>query len=122
MLEYLKVVADFLGAERYWQHSICLTSDPVIMTVFVAGDLTTWAAYFTMGIALLTKRERLVHLSPAAIGMYGAFIFICGASHLMDVVVLWSGVYRLDAALTMAMAAISAVTATYTAVEVWGRG
>ncbi len=43
---------------------------------------------------------------------FGAFIFLCGLSHLTMVLTLFSGVYRLDIIVRAAMAAVSVVTAT----------
>lgn len=113
-------LADMLGAAQYQQHAICLTNDPILMILYVAADLTTWVAYSVIGLALLVKRAEKITLSPAARGMFGAFIFLCGLSHLTMVLTLFVGVYRLDIMVRVVMAAVSAVTAVFVAFEVYG--
>jgi hypothetical protein len=120
-MEYLATLANLLGAERYAQHAICLTNDPVIMTVFVAAHLSINIAYFTIGAALLSKRQILARLSPDAIALYGAFIVACGLTHHMAVWTLFTGIYRLEVAVLAATAGISVVTAVFTAMELWGQ-
>jgi hypothetical protein len=110
----LQTILDALGAARYSQHSICLTNDPLMMFLYIAGDLTTWASYFTIGLALLLRREIPVQLPLRLKGLYGAFIFLCGLSHLSSVMTLFWGVYRLDVFITATMASVSAVTAVMT--------
>lgn len=115
-----QAVLDFFGAARYAEHSICLTNDPIIMLLYVAGDLTTAISYFVIGATLYFYRASQVQLSMQTRVLYGAFIFLCGASHLTEVFTLFSGVYRLDVMITGAMAAVSAATASVTFNDVSG--
>jgi len=105
-------ILDFFGAERYSQHSICLTNDPIMIFLYVFSDLTTFASYFAIGLSLLfAARVPPARIRPAMRLLFGAFIFLCGLSHLTSVVTLFSGVYRLDILVRAAMAAVSIVTA-----------
>jgi hypothetical protein len=113
-------LAAFFGADRYAQHSICLTNDPLMLIPYVAGDLTTFVSYFIIGGTLLIKQARSIEFSPTALKLYGAFIFLCGLSHLTEVITLYSGIYRLDVLVTAMMATVSAVTAAFTALEIYG--
>lgn len=113
-------VLDLLGASRYAQHAICLTNDPLIMTVFVAGDLVTFASYFTIGLTLMLYHNRVVKFTGQARLLYGAFIFLCGLSHLTETLTMFVGIYRLDVVVTAAMAGVSAATAIVTASEMSG--
>lgn len=107
-------ILDALGAERYSQHSICLTNDPLMMLLYVCGDLTTFASYFTIGLTLLLNKRVPAQLPLRMKSLYGAFIFLCGLSHLSSVATLFYGIYRLDVFITAAMASVSAVTAVMT--------
>ncbi|GGC71026.1 hypothetical protein [Chelatococcus reniformis] len=108
-------ILNALGADRYQQHALCLTGDPVILTLYVASDLTTWLAYFAIGLTLLFRTVNFIDLgSSALIRLFGAFIFLCGLSHLTMVLTLFWGIYWLDVAVRAAMASVSAVTAVYT--------
>jgi hypothetical protein len=51
--------------------------------------------------------------------LFGAFIFLCGLSHLTSVVTLFYGVYRLDILVRAAMAAVSVVTAISVADDIF---
>lgn len=119
-MSVLKTIADWLGAERYSQHSVCLTNDPLIMTAFVASDLVTFLSYFTIGMTLIVYRNRIVEFTGPTRLLYGAFIFLCGLSHLTETLTMFVGIYRLDVAVTAAMAGVSAATAIVTASEMSG--
>lgn len=110
-------VLDALGAARYAQHALCLTNDPVLMTLYIAAEGATAAAYFTIGIVLVILRQHLMLFRPGTVTLYGLFIFLCGLNHVSGILVLFSGVYRLDVAIKAAMAGVSVVTAFYTALD-----
>lgn len=116
----LKTIADWLGAERYSEHAICLTNDPLMMTIYVAGDGVTFLSYVVMGTALIISRNREVVLNGQTRLLGGAFIFLCGLSHLTDTITMFTGVYRLDVMVTAAMAGVSAATAIITAGKLSG--
>ena len=42
---------DFFGAERYSQHSICLTNDSLTIFLYVFSAMIIFASYFVIGIA-----------------------------------------------------------------------
>lgn len=112
MMDFLTTIADFFGADRYSAHSICLTNDPVILTLYVWGDLTTFISYFAIGLALLLGDPVESSRRPVMKALFGSFIVLCGLSHLTKTVTIFTGIYRLDVAVVFAMAAVSAVTAT----------
>jgi hypothetical protein len=105
-------ILNFFGAERYSQHAICLTNDPLMIFLYVLADLSTFAAYFAIGISLIfIKQVPRTRIRPSMRLLFGAFIFLCGLSHLTSVVTLFTGVYRLDILIRAAMAAVSVITA-----------
>lgn len=120
MLDFLNQIGVFLGSERYSQHAICLTSDPIMMILYVASDLGTFFAYATIGTVLLTKRIHIVRLSPAALSLYGSFILLCAANHLTKIFTLFWGIYRLDIVIQALMATVSLATAALTVMAVYG--
>jgi hypothetical protein len=120
MMQLLHDLAVFFGSERYSQHSICLTSDPLMLILYTSANLTIGLAYISIGGSLLTKRHVIADLNPPALALYGTFILLCACTHFSGVLVLFTGVYRLDVAILAATAAVSAITAFYTVVAVWG--
>lgn len=115
---------NLLGAERYSQHSICLTNDPFMMMLYVWGDGVTGVSYFIIGTVLLLRwhinkmrpSRRLQSLTP----LYGWFIFLCGLSHFTSITTLFWGIYRLDVFVTFAMAGVSGATAYFTLLDYLG--
>ena len=110
-------LSEVSGATIYYAHSICITSDPVLMALYVAADMTTYLSYMVIGITLLVYRVSTIRMSRAALTLYGAFIFLCGLSHLTKTLTLFAGIYRIDIMVVALMAAVSAVTAVLTVSE-----
>lgn len=109
---------NWLGAERYSQHALCLTNDPIMMFFYVWGDGLTAVSYFTIGLVIYF-RWKAGEMFPAMARrnltpLYAAFIFLCGMSHLSSISTLFWGIYRLDVFITACMASVSAMTAWFT--------
>jgi hypothetical protein len=119
MMAFFADLGEWLGTERYMQHAICLTNDPIIMTLYFVGDMVIFASYFVIGASLMLMYRLqgllLLELSMPLSALYGAFIFLCGLTHLTKTVTLFSGIYRLDIIVVAATAAVSAATAAFTA-------
>jgi hypothetical protein len=108
---------DASGADFYAAHSLCLTNDPIIMTLYAACDLTIFCSYVMIGITLLVYRRYTMRFSTQALFLYGSFIFLCGLTHLSKVGLLFVGAYRFDVVILAMTAGVSAVTASYTIVN-----
>lgn len=114
-------LVDALGSSRYSAHSSCLNNDPVILLLYVVSNLTTAASYVSIGLTLYWSRTATLSFSPVTRALFGAFIFLCGFSHFIETLTLFTGIYRLDVIVTGAMAAVSAATAITTFNDVTGR-
>jgi hypothetical protein len=75
--------------QQFTPHGYCLAWDPDLLWLTVIGHLGTAFAYFGIPcMLLLTSREVLA--VPRWLGaLFAAFIFLCGLSHLLEVLVLW---------------------------------
>ena len=111
MTEYL---LEFLGAERYSQHAICLTNDPLMIGLYTISDLTVFVSYITIGTVLILARQKNITPQPIAFSLFASFILACGFTHLTKTLTLFTGVYRLDVMVVVATATISLFTALYT--------
>lgn len=107
----MNALLNFLGADSYLAHSVCLTSDPWIIWLYAVHDMMIFVSY--MVIATLNLLTKGALSGPGFIG-FSAFIFLCGVSHLTKTLVLYSGVYRLDVVVVAATGWISAAIALYT--------
>lgn len=119
MMEGLQGIANFLGADRYNAHSICLTNDPPIVFLYALSNFVIAISYFGISSSLYARRRALVDLNLAAKVMFAAFIWLCGVSHLSMVATLFAGVYFLEVTILAATATVSAVTAVYTVRSLW---
>jgi len=109
-----QTLADFFGADRYEQHALCLTNDPVMVWPYIVSGLAIGISYMTISTILLLARRRGLQPQPVAFVLFAAFILLCGLTHLTGVLTLFYGVYRLDVLVHVATASVSAFTAYYT--------
>lgn len=114
---WLRDIAGLLGAGTYYQHAICLTNDPAIISLYLLGDLTVWASYMVIGLSLAITYSGVMRLSRTATILFGSFIFMCGLTHLTKALTMFAGVYFLDLSVVLITAAVSATTAVFTARE-----
>ncbi len=79
------------------------------ITIF--SDLAIWIAYFLIPIILvklIQSREDLPFLP--VFWLFGAFIILCGFTHLMDAVIFWWPAYRLGSLIKLMTAIVSILT------------
>ncbi len=90
-------------------HSYCIGSHALIWA-HVAGDMSIFVAYVVISACLMYYRATALVFRPGWVTLaFAMFIFSCGLTHLMDVVVIWEPVYRVQAAVK-AMCAVSSLT------------
>jgi PAS domain S-box-containing protein len=76
-----------------------------------ASDVAIWLAYLTIPLALAYLARRRDVPFHWMFWMFGAFILSCGLTHLMDVVVTYTPLYRLAGVVKLATAVASWATA-----------
>lgn len=117
-LAALMLGPDAVGAARWLFTPVagCLRSDawrdqPELIAMHVIGDGLTTVAYVGIPIALLLIWRRLKTRPEAKLlGLFGAFILLCGWTHADDIVTIWHPVYRLSAAAKVATGIVSVAT------------
>ena len=114
MIQWLRDATDLLGASVYLPHSICLSNDPLVLALYVWADLAVFLSYMIIGTCLLFRRHVIFSLSTEDFGLFGAFIILCGCSHLTKTLTLYWGVYRLDIFIMALTAGVSSATAAIT--------
>jgi hypothetical protein len=118
-MTWMQTIADWLGASSYYGHAICLTNDQFIIGLYLLGDLSIWISYTIIGGSLALTFTGVMRLTRSATVLYGLFIFLCGLSHFTKSLTLFAGVYLLDLAVVLACAAVSSLTAAFTAREAY---
>lgn len=97
-------------------HGYCLLWDPGLIAVHVLSDALIALAYFSIPVALwVFLRQRRELEFSWVLGLFALFIFACGTTHLLSILVLWVPAYGLEAAVK----AITAAASIFTAVALW---
>ncbi|RIW12972.1 hypothetical protein D0X99_17925 [Algoriphagus lacus] len=80
--------------------------------LYIFSDIAIWLAYFVIPaiiIFFIQKRQNIPFLP--VFWLFGAFIILCGSTHLMDALMFWWPGYRLSAVLRLLTALVSLATA-----------
>ncbi|WP_428313154.1 sensor histidine kinase [Hydrocarboniphaga sp.] len=94
-------------------HGVCYLQQPNLILLHVVSDALVALAYFMIPLALIyVSRSIGRRLSFSwAIGLFAAFIILCGAGHVLDIVVVWKPVYWLQGWQRAMTAVVSLATA-----------
>ncbi|WP_461128433.1 sensor histidine kinase [Spirosoma aerophilum] len=79
--------------------------------LYIASDATIWLAY--MAIPLILIRFLIVKKGVPLSGvfwLFGAFILLCGLTHLLDAMMFWWPAYRINALIRFMTAGVSVAT------------
>ncbi len=105
-------LTSFLGCNRFLPHGYCFTGSPGLLLAMVSADGVIGAAYFSISVALVRFVRKRGEFSAHWVGLlFSAFIFACGATHLMDIWTIWQPDYGLQALTKIITAVISIMTA-----------
>jgi signal transduction histidine kinase len=79
--------------------------------LYIISDLCIWGAYFAIPfliLQLLIKRKDIPF--HRVVGLFIAFIMLCGFTHFMDALIFWVPAYRFSALLRFFTAIVSVIT------------
>ncbi|MEP5613458.1 MAG: ATP-binding protein [Cyclobacteriaceae bacterium] len=81
--------------------------------MYIASDAAIFLSYLSIPIMLLfyIRRRKLDLKLKAIVALFGAFILLCGFTHLIDVVIFWEPVYRLSGFVKLLTGVVSLGTA-----------
>ncbi len=96
----------------FMPHGHCFFWRSDIVWLHVVSDLLIVLAYYSIPLMLLyfIQKKKGVPFK-FVFALFSAFIFWCGTTHLLNVIVLWNPVYRLDGVIKAITAGVSVVTA-----------
>jgi signal transduction histidine kinase len=96
----------------FMPHGHCFLWRPDVLWLNVGSDLLIALAYFSIPLALLSFVRRRPGLNFGFLfWMFGAFIFLCGTTHLVEIWTVWNGVYHFQGLVKFATAGVSLATA-----------
>jgi PAS domain S-box-containing protein len=108
----MEFVANLMMSDLFIPHGHCYLWNTQLVGLHLISDLTIAIAYFSIPLTLfyfVDKRDDLPF--NWIFSLFGAFIILCGATHLLEVWTLWHPVYWLSGGLKAVTAIVSAYTA-----------
>jgi PAS domain S-box-containing protein len=108
----LRSLFDTTGFPARWYCGQVWQAEPFWGWLHILSDLGTFGAYTAIPLVLLffilRKRQDIVF--PQLFVLFGAFIFACGATHLVEALIFWYPIYRFSGVLKLATAIVSWAT------------
>lgn len=99
--------------DRFMPHGYCFLWQPDLLWLHVIADATIAIAYFSIPLTIgyiIYKQKQALPFRWAFV-MFAMFIFLCGTTHLLEIVTLWRPVYYFEGVLKILTAAVSIATA-----------
>lgn len=97
---------------HFMPHGHCYFWKPEVLWMEVIGDGLTVAAYFSIPIALLIFIRKRTDLAFSSVFyLFGLFIFLCGCTHLLGIITIWTPVYVLEGLVKILTGLVSCITA-----------
>ncbi|HMB90068.1 MAG TPA: PAS domain-containing protein [Rhodothermales bacterium] len=108
MFEFLSGLFD----SDFMPHGHCYQWQPDILWLHVGSDTLITLAYYAIPFALLYFVAKRRDLDFKGIFLlFGAFILLCGTTHLLEIWAVWHGTYRLTGAVKLLTGVVSVGTA-----------
>ena len=94
-------------------HGICFLQRPELIWLHVVSNAVIALAYFMIPVLLLYFMRRMgTRISfNWAIALFAAFIVLCGAGHVLDIITVWTPIYYLQGWERALTAVVSLATA-----------
>jgi len=112
MEQVIDFFANLFSSDDWPPRWFCGNWSPFHGWLYITSDIAIWLAYFVIPaiiIYFIQKRQNIPFLP--VFWLFGAFIILCGSTHLMDAVMFWWPGYRLSALLRVFTALVSLATA-----------
>jgi signal transduction histidine kinase len=105
-------IQHFLSEDGFMPHGMCYLWRPDVLSLHIASDALISIAYFSIPLTLLAFVRRRKDLAFNWMFVcFAVFIIACGATHLMEIWVIWHPVYWLSGAIKAITALASVPTA-----------
>lgn len=102
------------GSDHFAPHGYCFLWSPTLLWGMVIGDLLIVASYYTIPIALITFfSKRGAGKYHSLLWKFGAFILLCGTTHIIYLWNIWNSAYYLEMVVKLATGLVSIYVAYY---------
>lgn len=112
MDQVIEFITNLFAADDWPPRWICGEWSSFHGWLYITSDIAIWLAYFVIPaiiIFFIQKRHEIPFLP--VFWLFGAFIILCGSTHLIDALMFWWPGYRLSALLRLITALVSLATA-----------
>ena len=111
MLEFFR---NLFQSGDFMPHGHCYFWQAEILWTHVAGDMLTALSYFTIPVSLVyfAVRKKSPRFNRLLL-LFGAFILLCGATHIISIYTVWVPAYRLEGMFKVLTGLVSFATAIY---------
>ncbi|QDU30721.1 Autoinducer 2 sensor kinase/phosphatase LuxQ [Anatilimnocola aggregata] len=107
-MSFLFRLFDSAGFPARWSCGPGWSESPWLGWLHILSDLGIWSAYFAIPLVLIyfiVQRKDLPFRRIFV--LFGAFILLCGATHLVDAAIFWWPIYRFAGVLKFVTAVVS---------------
>lgn len=102
----------FETLKEWMPHGMCFLWDPTLLGLHVISDSLIALSYFSIPMALLYFSNKGGKLPfKYLLGLFSAFIFACGMTHVFSIWTVWTPDYYIEGIVKLFTAGISLVTA-----------
>ncbi len=104
-------IQNFFNSDDFMPHGHCFLWEPGILWMHVISDAVTALSYYAIPLALLYLiRKRKDFPFKTLVALYGAFILLCGTTHIFGIWVIWHPDYALEGVVKTLTAVASFIT------------
>lgn len=109
----MQKILDVIFSEDLVPHGYCFSWRAELIWLHAISDIVIALAYFAIPITIFIICKKRKKGLPFAwvFGMFAAFIFLCGITHLVELIGIWAPIYYLEGLLKVVTAAVSLATA-----------
>jgi PAS domain S-box-containing protein len=100
------------SSNGFMPHGHCFLWQPATLWLNVGSDALIALAYVCIPFAIyyFVRQRKSAITYPGIALMFAAFIFLCGATHVLEVWTVWDPIYRISGALKMLTGIVSFLT------------
>ncbi|MBL4805047.1 MAG: hypothetical protein JKY71_09295 [Alphaproteobacteria bacterium] len=104
---------DVIFSDQFMPHGYCFLWRPELVWLHVIADLVIALAYFSIPLTIyLIIRKRSLEIPFKWIFlMFATFIFLCGLTHIIELISIWKPLYYIEGLVKVLTAAVSLATA-----------
>ena len=102
------------GTADWMPRAHCVQENPLVMFLHIFAELLIGVSYFSIPVILLhlaKKKAKFFREYKPIIILFAAFIFLCGTTHLVGILMFWYPVYWIDGGIKLVTGVVSLFTA-----------